>query len=136
MPNSNHGLGKRARIACLLCCSLLDSLPDIDLVAHLPALLPGMLGMLSDGNAEIRCACTKLLAVRSRPRLPAAPPVPRSWMRGARLFESVSARARLMNNGGEGGRGGPAAGVKRLRPSLRLSQAPPAAPQEQHLPLR
>ncbi|KAL4449453.1 hypothetical protein ABPG77_007097 [Micractinium sp. CCAP 211/92] len=41
---------------------LLDSLPDIDLVTHLPALLPGMLGMLSDGNAEIRSACTKLLA--------------------------------------------------------------------------
>ncbi|KAL4443824.1 hypothetical protein ABPG75_011561 [Micractinium tetrahymenae] len=41
---------------------LLDSLPDIDLVAHLPALLPGLLGMLSDGNAEIRSACTKLLA--------------------------------------------------------------------------
>lgn len=45
-------------------CSLLDSLPDIDLAAHLPALLPGLLGMLSDGNAEVRSACTKLLQVR------------------------------------------------------------------------
>lgn len=44
--------------------SLLDSLPDVDLAAHLPALLPGLLGMLSDGNAEIRSACTKLLHVR------------------------------------------------------------------------
>ncbi|PRW60313.1 VAC14-like protein isoform X1 [Chlorella sorokiniana] len=41
--------------------ALLDSLPDIDLAAHLPALLPGLLGMLSDGNAEVRSACTKLL---------------------------------------------------------------------------
>ena len=48
----------------LLCCSLLDSLPDIDLAAHLPALLPGLLGMLSDGNAEVRSACTKLLQAR------------------------------------------------------------------------
>ena len=44
--------------------SLLDSLPDVDLVSHLPALLPGLLGMLSDGNAEIRSACAKLLHVR------------------------------------------------------------------------
>ncbi|EFN60046.1 hypothetical protein CHLNCDRAFT_133275 [Chlorella variabilis] len=41
--------------------SLLDSLPDVELAAHLPSLLPGLLGMLSDGNAEIRSACTKLL---------------------------------------------------------------------------
>lgn len=47
-----------------LACSLLDSLPDIDLGTHLPALLPGLLGMLSDSNAEIRSACTKLLQAR------------------------------------------------------------------------
>lgn len=41
--------------------SLLDSLPDVDLASHLPALLPGLLGMLSDDNAEIRSACSKLL---------------------------------------------------------------------------
>ena len=44
-----------------MACSLLDSLPDIDLGTHLPALLPGLLGMLSDSNAEIRSGCTKLL---------------------------------------------------------------------------
>ena len=48
--------------ACLA-CRLLDSLPDVDLASHLPALLPGLLGMLSDDNSEIRSACTKLLQV-------------------------------------------------------------------------
>jgi hypothetical protein len=43
---------------------LLDSLPDIDLASHLACLLPGLLGMLSDSNAEIRSACTKLLQAR------------------------------------------------------------------------
>ena len=51
--------------ACPPClsCRLLDSLPDVELASHLPALLPGLLGMLSDANPEIRSACTKLLQV-------------------------------------------------------------------------
>ena len=48
--------------------SLLDSLPDVDLASHLPALLPGLLALLSDGSAEIRSACSKLLQVRLQGR--------------------------------------------------------------------
>jgi hypothetical protein len=44
----------------------------VELASHLPALLPGLLGMLSDGNAEIRSACTKLLQVRRWQRRPPA----------------------------------------------------------------
>ncbi|GAB4814784.1 hypothetical protein N2152v2_001830 [Parachlorella kessleri] len=40
---------------------LLDSLPEVSLVPHLPCLLPGLLGLLSDTNPEIRQGATKLL---------------------------------------------------------------------------
>ena len=54
---------------------LLDSLPEVSLVPHLPCLLPGLLGLLSDTNPEIRQGATKLLQA-SRPAT-ALPPVAR-----------------------------------------------------------
>lgn len=34
--------------------SVLDAVPDIDLIAHLPELLDGLFNMLDDPNQEIR----------------------------------------------------------------------------------
>jgi vacuole morphology and inheritance protein 14 len=39
--------------------TVLDSVPDLDLLAHLPALLDGLLNLLSDPNREIRLAAHK-----------------------------------------------------------------------------
>lgn len=43
---------------------VLDSVPDLDLLSHLPALLEGLLGCLGDGAREIRVAAHKALMVR------------------------------------------------------------------------
>ena len=42
--------------------SVLDSVPDLDLIQHLPAFLDGVLAMLSDSNREIRQQADALLA--------------------------------------------------------------------------
>ena len=39
--------------------TVLDSVPDLDLLAHLPQLLDGLLNLLSDPNREIRVAAHK-----------------------------------------------------------------------------
>lgn len=44
--------------------AVLDSVPDVDMLAYLPRLLQGLMGMLSDANREIRQATHKLLQVR------------------------------------------------------------------------
>eukprot|EP00197_Chlamydomonas_leiostraca_P006683 CAMPEP_0202873426 /NCGR_PEP_ID=MMETSP1391-20130828/23249_1 /ASSEMBLY_ACC=CAM_ASM_000867 /TAXON_ID=1034604 /ORGANISM="Chlamydomonas leiostraca, Strain SAG 11-49" /LENGTH=390 /DNA_ID=CAMNT_0049554645 /DNA_START=42 /DNA_END=1210 /DNA_ORIENTATION=+ len=41
--------------------TVLDSVPDLDLLSHLPALLEGLLGCLGDGAREIRVAAHKAL---------------------------------------------------------------------------
>ena len=45
----------------------------MELVAHLPELLPGLLPMLSDDNSEIRSQATKLLQARCVRAARAAP---------------------------------------------------------------
>ena len=44
--------------------SVLDSVPDLDVLAHLPELLDGLMNMLSDPNREIRVAAHKAMMVR------------------------------------------------------------------------
>jgi vacuole morphology and inheritance protein 14 len=41
--------------------AVLDSVPDLDMLSHLPALLDGLMAMLSDPNREIRSAAHKVL---------------------------------------------------------------------------
>jgi vacuole morphology and inheritance protein 14 len=41
--------------------SLLQSVPDIDMLAYLPSLLDGMMNMLSDSHTEIRTAAGRTL---------------------------------------------------------------------------
>ncbi|KDD71995.1 vacuolar 14 Fab1-binding domain-containing protein, partial [Helicosporidium sp. ATCC 50920] len=41
--------------------SLLDSLPEVDLAAHLPSLLPGLLLLLGEDTPEIRVAALRLV---------------------------------------------------------------------------
>jgi vacuole morphology and inheritance protein 14 len=41
--------------------SLLQSVPDIDMLAYLPSLLDGMMNMLSDTHTEIRTAAGRTL---------------------------------------------------------------------------
>lgn len=58
---ARHALLLARRVRC--CCaarsaagwvSILDSLPDIDLLTHLPQFFDGLFHMLSDQNKEIR----------------------------------------------------------------------------------
>jgi len=52
--------------ACVLCpvclqVSVLDSVPDLDLLTYLPQLLDGLMNLLSDPNREIRVAAHKCM---------------------------------------------------------------------------
>ncbi len=40
---------------------VLDSIPDLDMLAYLPSLLDGLMGMLADPNREIRAQAHKAL---------------------------------------------------------------------------
>ena len=47
--------------------AVLDSVPDLDILAYLPELLDGLMNMLSDQNREIRVAAHKaMMASRNR----------------------------------------------------------------------
>lgn len=45
----------------MLQVSVLDSVPDLDLLAYLPQLLDGLMNLLSDPNREIRVAAHKCM---------------------------------------------------------------------------
>lgn len=55
--------------------SLLQSVPDIDMLSYLPNLLDGMMNMLSDNHTEIRTAAARTLDNFLR-QVPPPPPPP------------------------------------------------------------
>lgn len=73
LPNNNVSQRAQKNACCvhgwpahLFCCcttQVLDSIPDLDMLAHLPSLLEGLMGMLSDPNREIRAQAHKALLV-------------------------------------------------------------------------
>jgi vacuole morphology and inheritance protein 14 len=46
---------------CAVQVSVLDSVPDLDMLAYLPQLLGGLMNLLSDPNREIRVAAHKCM---------------------------------------------------------------------------
>ena len=46
---------------------VLDSVPDLDMLAYLPQLLDGLMNMLSDPNREIRVAAEGSMTVGREP---------------------------------------------------------------------
>jgi vacuole morphology and inheritance protein 14 len=48
-------------LLCAVKVSVLDSVPDLDMLAYLPQLLDGLMNLLSDPNREIRVAAHKCM---------------------------------------------------------------------------